>query len=241
MRLAKAHGGKVVLDIDYRPVLWGLTGHGLGEERFVASDAVSAHLQTILPECDLVVGTEEEIHIAGGSTDTMAAIRAVRAAAPEALIVVKRGPMGCTAFPGAIPATIDEGVSGPGFPVEVFNVLGAGDAFMSGFLRGWLRDLPLTECCRLANACGAFAVSRHGCAPAIPSWTELEGFLRTGSEHRRLREDAAARAGALGHQPRPPLAAGPGLRLRPPRPVRGDVRQAGGERRARPLLQAPGA
>ena len=49
---------------------------------------------------------------------------------------------------------------------------------MSGFLRGWLRDLPLEECCRLANACGAFAVSRHGCAPAIPSWIELEGFLR---------------------------------------------------------------
>ena len=189
MRLAHAHGGKVVLDIDYRPVLWGLTGHGLGEERFVASDEVTAHLKRILPECDLVVGTEEEIHIAGGSTDTMAAIRAVRAAAPDALIVVKRGPMGCTAFPDAIPSSIDEGVSGPGFPVEVFNVLGAGDAFMSGFLRGWLRDLPLAECCRLANACGAFAVSRHGCAPAIPSWTELEGFLEQGSEHHRLRED----------------------------------------------------
>ena len=190
MRLARAHGGRVVLDIDYRPVLWGLTGHGMGEERFVADDAVSAHLHTILPECDLVVGTEEEIHIAGGSTDTMAALRAVRAAAPEALIVVKRGPMGCTAFPGPISETIDQGVSGPGFPVEVFNVLGAGDAFMSGFLRGYLRDLPLAECCRLANACGAFAVSRHGCAPAIPSWTELEGFLRTGSDYRRLREDA---------------------------------------------------
>ena len=191
MRLAKAHGGKVVLDIDYRPVLWGLTGHGLGEERFVASDEVTAHLKRILPECDLVVGTEEEIHIAGGSTDTMAAIRAVRQAAPEALIVVKRGPMGCTAFPAAIPAGIDEGVSGPGFPVEVFNVLGAGDAFMSGFLRGWLRDLPLAECCRLANACGAFAVSRHGCAPAVPSWAELAGFLESGSEHHRLREDKA--------------------------------------------------
>ena len=191
MRLAKAHGGKVVLDIDYRPVLWGLTGHGLGEERFVASDEVTAHLKRILPECDLVVGTEEEIHIAGGSTDTMAAIRAVRQAAPEALIVVKRGPMGCTAFPAAIPAGIDEGVSGPGFPVEGFNVLGAGDAFMSGFLRGWLRDLPLAECCRLANACGAFAVSRHGCAPAVPSWAELAGFLESGSEHHRLREDKA--------------------------------------------------
>jgi 5-dehydro-2-deoxygluconokinase len=190
MKLAKAHGGKVVLDIDYRPVLWGLTGHGLGEERFVASDQVSRHLQTILPHCDLVVGTEEEIHIAGGSTDTLAAIRAVRACAPGALIVVKRGPMGCVAFPGEIPGDIEAGVKGPGFPVEVYNVLGAGDAFMSGFLRGWLEDLPLEECCRFANACGAFAVSRHGCAPAIPSWTELDFFLRHGSKEHALRKDA---------------------------------------------------
>ena len=69
-------------------------------------------------------------------------------------------------------------MKGPGFPVEVFNVLGAGDGFMSGFLRGWLRDLPLEETCRIANACGAFAVSRHGCAPAYPSWTELTSFPR---------------------------------------------------------------
>lgn len=189
MRLAKAHGGKVAFDVDYRPVLWGLTGHGLGEERFVASDKVTAHLQTILPECDLIVGTEEEIHIAGGSTDTLAAVRAVRALAPAALIVVKRGPMGCVAFPGDIPGGIEQGIKGPGFPVEVYNVLGAGDAFMSGFLRGWLKDLSIEECCRLANACGAFAVSRHGCAPAIPSWIELETFLKEGSPHRRLRED----------------------------------------------------
>jgi 5-dehydro-2-deoxygluconokinase len=189
MGLAKQHGGRVVLDIDYRPVLWGLTGHGLGEERFVADEKVTAHLRTILPRCDLIVGTEEEIHIAGGSTDTLAAVRAVREAAPGALIVVKRGPMGCVAFPGPIPDDVERGIKGPGFPVEVYNVLGAGDAFMSGFLRGWLRDLPLEECCRLANACGAFAVSRHACAPAIPSWVELETFLREGSRHRRLRED----------------------------------------------------
>ena len=60
-----------MLDIDYRPVLWGLTGRGIGEQRFVASDSVSAHLQSIVPLCDLIVGTEEEIHIAGGATDTL--------------------------------------------------------------------------------------------------------------------------------------------------------------------------
>jgi 5-dehydro-2-deoxygluconokinase len=60
---------------------------------------------------------------------------------------------------------------------------------MSGFLRGYLRDLPIEECCKFANACGAFAVSRHGCAPAIPSWSELEYFLEHGSSERALRKD----------------------------------------------------
>ena len=123
MRIARGHGGRVVLDIDYRPVLWGLTGHGLGEERFVASDKVSAHLQAILPACDLVVGTEEEIHIAGGSTDTMAAIRARAGGGTAGLIVVKRGPMGAPPSRArSEPST--RACPGPGFPVEVFNVLG---------------------------------------------------------------------------------------------------------------------
>ncbi len=42
--------------------------HGLGEARFVADADISAHLQTIVPQCDVIVGTEEEIHIAGGTT-----------------------------------------------------------------------------------------------------------------------------------------------------------------------------
>jgi 5-dehydro-2-deoxygluconokinase len=190
MRLARKHGGKVIFDIDYRPVLWGLTGHGLGEERFVADASVSAHLQTILPGCDVIVGTEEEIHIAGGTTETLGACRRIRELAPDALIVVKRGPMGCTVFDRAIPDDIEKGIKGPGFPIEVFNILGAGDAFMSGFLRGYLRDEPIEDCCKYANACGAFAVSRHGCAPAVPSWTELQYFFEHGSTTKALRKDA---------------------------------------------------
>jgi len=151
---------------------------------------VTAHLAPILPDCDLIVGTEEELHVAGGSEDTLAAIRAIRAKS-AATIVCKRGPMGCVVFPGAIPASIEDGIRGPGFPVEVYNVLGAGDAFMSGFLRGWLRDEPLETCCEYANACGAFAVSRLLCSPEIPTWTELSYFLEHGSKHRALRHDEA--------------------------------------------------
>jgi 5-dehydro-2-deoxygluconokinase len=186
--LARASGGKVVFDVDYRPVLWGLAARDMGEDRFVAHDAVTEILQQVLPVCDLVVGTEEEMHILGGATDTIAALRAVRERT-DALLVCKRGPKGCSAFPGAIPDRLDDGVVGPGFEVEVFNVLGAGDAFMSGFLRGWLRNLPLERCCEIANAAGAIVVSRHGCAPAMPTWTEMQAFLLDRNRPFRLRED----------------------------------------------------
>jgi 5-dehydro-2-deoxygluconokinase len=189
MRLARAGGARVVFDVDYRPNLWGLAGHGAGESRYVRSDAVTALLAPVLPHCDLIVGTEEELHIAGGSEDTLAAIRAIRAVS-DAVIVCKRGPMGCVVFPEAIPDTLDDGVRGLGFPVEVFNVLGAGDAFMSGFLRGWLRGEKLETCCAYANACGAFAVSRLLCSPESPTWAELQHFLAHGSAHRALRRDA---------------------------------------------------
>ncbi len=189
MTQAKAAGTRVVLDIDYRPVLWGLTSPGMGEQRFVPSSEVSAHLQTVIGQCDLVVGTEEEIHIAGGSTDTLAALRRLRELTP-ATLVVKREPMGCVVFDAAIPDDLEKGLKGPGFPVDVYNVLGAGDAFMAGFLRGWIRDEPIPLCCAYANACGAIVVSRHGCAPAMASWEELQFFLLHGSTTRRLREDA---------------------------------------------------
>lgn len=188
MRIAKDHGRRVIFDVDYRPNLWGLAGHDAGESRYIRSDAVTAHLAPVLPLCDLIVGTEEELHVAGGSEDTLAAIRAIRAQS-KAVIVCKRGPMGCVVFPGDIPASLDDGVRGPGFPVEVYNVLGAGDSFMSGFLRGWLRGETIETCCAYANACGAFAVSRLLCSPEIPTFPELEYFLKHGSRHRALRFD----------------------------------------------------
>ncbi len=188
--LARAKGGCVVFDIDYRPNLWGLAGHGAGESRYLRSAGVTALLAPVLPLCDLIVGTEEEFHIAGGAEDTLAALRAARAAS-RATLVCKRGPMGCLVFPGEIPDRLEDGIRGPGFPVEVYNVLGAGDAFMSGFLRGWLRDETLETCCAWANACGAFAVSRLLCSPESPTWTELQHFLRHGSAHLALRHDAA--------------------------------------------------
>ncbi|OYX25402.1 MAG: 5-dehydro-2-deoxygluconokinase [Rhodobacterales bacterium 32-66-7] len=190
LTLARKHGLQTALDIDYRPNLWGLAGHGDGESRFIASAQVTAKLQATLHLFDLIVGTEEEFHIAGGTTDTIAALRAVRAVS-QATLVCKRGPMGAAAFPGDIPDSLDAGQTGPGFPIEVFNVLGAGDGFMSGLLKGWLDGEAWPTALTYANACGAFAVSRHGCTPAYPSWEELQFFLQRGVVTPALRHDPA--------------------------------------------------
>ena len=189
LEIARAGGQKTALDIDYRPNLWGVAGHGDGESRFVESAAVTAKLQSTLHLFDLIVGTEEEFHIAGGSTDTIDALRAVRAVS-GATLVCKRGAAGAVAFTAQIPDSLDDGDTGPGFPIEVFNVLGAGDGFMSGLLKGWLDGEDWPTALTYANACGAFAVSRHGCTPAYPSWEELQFFLERGIERPDLRNDA---------------------------------------------------
>jgi len=209
LECARRHGVRTVLDIDYRPVLWGLTSRADGETRFIADDGVTAHLQTLLSRFDLVVGTEEEFLIAGGGRDLLAALRAVRAVT-DATLVVKRGSMGCSVIERNVPARIDELPIHRGCRVEVLNVLGAGDAFMAGFLYGWLRNgpsrpsmasgalgllpgEPLERCCTYANACGAIVVSRHGCAPAMPSRAELEYFLANAQQlHRPDRDEELA-------------------------------------------------
>ncbi|POF28531.1 bifunctional 5-dehydro-2-deoxygluconokinase/5-dehydro-2-deoxyphosphogluconate aldolase [Roseibium marinum] len=188
LTLARQSGAQTALDIDYRPNLWGLAGHGDGESRFIASEKVTAKLQATLHLFDLIVGTEEEFHIAGGTTDTIQALKNVRKVS-GATLVCKRGPMGASAFAGDIPESLDDGVSGPGFPIEVFNVLGAGDGFMSGLLKGWITGEDWVTSLTYANACGAFAVSRHGCTPAYPSWEELRFFLKRGVRTKALRHD----------------------------------------------------
>lgn len=189
IRIARENGRKVAFDIDYRPNLWGLAGHADGFGRYVKSDRVSAKLKTILPDCDLIVGTEEEIMIATGADDVLGSLKAIRAVSP-ATIVLKRGAMGCIVYDGPISDNLEDGIVGAGFAIEVFNVLGAGDAFMSGLLRGWLGGEDWKTAATWANAGGAFAVSRLNCSPEYPTWQELQYFLKNGSREHALRKDA---------------------------------------------------
>lgn len=187
LEVAGRHGTVRVLDIDYRPVLWGLTKRGEGANRYVPDAKVTASLQAMLPHFELLIGTEEEFLIAGGVPgDLLGSLRRVREVTPAAL-VVKLGAKGCCFIDGAVPARLEDAPTAVGERIEVFNVLGAGDAFAAGLMTGLLRGQGFLEAARLANACGAIVVSRHACAPAMPTPAELVHWF---SGHRTPRVDA---------------------------------------------------
>lgn len=189
LQAARRYGTVTVLDIDYRPVLWGLTGRDAGENRFVENAGVTRQLQQSLPLFDLLVGTEEEFFIAGGvAGNLIASLRAVRALCPEATMVVKRGALGCCVIEGEVPDDIDAAPTYPGERVEVLNVLGAGDAFLAGMLASLLQGKDWAEAAKVANACGAIVVSRHACSAAMPAPAELAHWF-SGSRNPKVDAD----------------------------------------------------
>jgi 5-dehydro-2-deoxygluconokinase len=162
---ARAAGVAVVVDIDYRADQWD------------GASAFADQMRVLLRSATLAVGTEEELAAASGSTDVAAGAVTVLSSGIEALIL-KRGARGSTVFrTGAAPADVAP------FPIEVLNVLGAGDAFASGFLYGYLQGWPLERAARMGNATGAIVVTRHGCANFMPTLDEVTAFVRDRGEH----------------------------------------------------------
>ncbi|MCI0578005.1 MAG: 5-dehydro-2-deoxygluconokinase [Chloroflexi bacterium] len=174
---ARAAGTAVFLDIDFRADQWH-------DPR-----AFGVAIRSILPLVTVAIGTEEEIKAAmlaesGRLTishsqisapevkgDLDAAIHALLARGPEAL-VVKRGAKGASVF-----LADGQVIDVPGFPVEVYNVLGAGDAFASGFIYGYLKGWEWYKAARMGNACGAIVVTRHGCANFMGYEEEVLQFI----------------------------------------------------------------
>jgi 5-dehydro-2-deoxygluconokinase len=161
---AQAGGALVMLDVDYRPTLWD-------DPR-----AFGPTVRRILATVDLAVGTEDEIRAAADQADIEAATaRLLRVGRNLQALVVKRGQRGSTVL------TADgERIDAPPFPVEVLNVLGAGDAYVSGFLYGVRHGWDWRRCARFGNATGAIVVTRHACANDMPYEREALDFVAAG-------------------------------------------------------------
>ena len=187
---AKDSGARVALDLDVRPGLWGLAPLAAGNATNVIAPQVADAFKSVLGDCDLVVGTREEMMAAAARPDIDEALRELRDRT-DAVIVVKAGVRGCSVIDGALAAHWEDGTWYPGFRVEVLNTVGAGDGFMAGFLSRWLQHEPASRCAEAGNAAGAIVVSRHGCSPAMPTAAELASFLARSKEISRVQEDRA--------------------------------------------------
>ena len=95
--------------------------------------------KSVLADCDLIVGTEEEVLIASGEADLLSALKTIRVAVRRRRSSSSAARWAASSMTAPIPDDLEDGIVGKGFPIEVYNVLGAGDAFMCGFLRGWLQ------------------------------------------------------------------------------------------------------
>jgi len=184
--IARQAGATVLLDIDYRPDQWT-------DQR-----AFGVTLRAALRLVDIVIGTEDEINAATLTDaaqisiahsqisdarvcgDTASAIQELLTLGPRVL-VQKRGASGAS-----VHLVTESGagetrrIDAPGFPVEVQNILGAGDAFAAGFIFGVVHGWDWHKAARMGNACGAILVTKHGCANFMPTHAEVTAFI---SEH----------------------------------------------------------
>jgi 5-dehydro-2-deoxygluconokinase len=174
---AKAHGTRVFLDLDFRPDQW----HDVR--------AYGVTIRSALRLVDVVIGTADEAKAAAAKGefalsvehsqvsdarvggDIAHALETVLTSGPEAL-VMKRGSEGAFVY-----LHDGEVIEAAPFPVEIYNVLGAGDAFASGFLYGYLKGWDWYRAARMGNACGAIVVTRHGCANFMPYEREALQFI----------------------------------------------------------------
>lgn len=180
--LARQAGREVVLDIDFRPDQWH-------DPR-----AFGVAIRSVLRLTDVVLGTEDEINAAmltdpahveatRSVSDTRVrgdvdeAVRTLLALGPRA-VVQKRGEQGARVHVRNETGTTER-IEAPGYPVEIANILGAGDAFAAGFLFGHLQGWGWRKAARLGNACGAIVVTRHGCANFMPTLDETLAFVST--------------------------------------------------------------
>lgn len=173
---ARKSGAKVVFDIDFRPDQW----HDVR--------AFGVQVGAALRFVDVAIGTEDEIN-AAMLTDarqmqlTHSQISDTRVEGDTRHTILRMLASGLDAVVekvGAEGARIhlpDETIiDAPGFPVEIYNILGAGDAFGGGFLYGYVNNWGWYRSARLGNACGAIVVTKHGCANFMPTMDEVLAF-----------------------------------------------------------------
>ncbi len=159
LELAQAAGALISFDPNLRPEL-------------LPPEAARIAFAPFIAAADILLPTEAELLQLTGAGTMDQAIDLLMTARPERRIVVTRGAAGCSIF------TKEARLDVPGFAVDEVDPTGAGDCFDAAFVSGLLGGMPLREAARLANACGALAVTEKGPMAGAKSLADVERFMR---------------------------------------------------------------
>lgn len=154
VELARARDVKVSLDVNHRTALW-------------SPDEARPVLRELVRRCDILFAGDDEAEILGVAGEPGEQARSLASMGPQD-VVVKLGARGAVGWIDGEPRTV------AALPVTAVDTVGAGDAFVAGYLAGYLRGKPAADRLRTAVACGAFAVSTPGDWEGFPMARDLE-------------------------------------------------------------------
>jgi 5-dehydro-2-deoxygluconokinase len=159
MDLARAAGLPLVFDIDYRPYSWP------------SAEVASTVYARAAATCDVIVGNDVEFGFMAGDFERGLDTARALAERGAAIVVYKMGEN------GAITITGDDEFRTGIYPTTALKPTGAGDAFLGTFVAAIAQGVAVREAVLRGSAAAAMVVARVGCAPAMPTREELDGFL----------------------------------------------------------------
>ncbi|TDU05457.1 2-dehydro-3-deoxygluconokinase [Streptomyces sp. 846.5] len=152
VKLAVAANTLISLDVNHRAALGGAA-------------ELRERLTPLLPHLSHLFGSEEELLLLADATDEPSAVS--RLGGPE--LVIKRGARGASVHP----ADGRPALHRPAVPVRALDPVGAGDAFVAGYLTALLEGAPIETRLHLACLTGAFAVTVPNDWSGQPTRAEL--------------------------------------------------------------------
>lgn len=159
LALAKKHGVKISFDPNIRLKLWSI-------------EKAREYLLPLIKEVDYFFPGVEEARLLLNENLSHDEIIDKFLYLGAKQVILKLGPEGC------ISANRHKRIISKGIEVTEVDPVGAGDGFCAGYLSGVLKGWEHEECARLANIMGAFAVTEIGDYEGLPSYKEVEQFLR---------------------------------------------------------------
>jgi 2-dehydro-3-deoxygluconokinase len=161
-----ASTAQVSLDVNYRARLWS---------RPEAAEA----LRELLPHVHTVFASDDELDLLTDAPDPIADLLAGPSVTTVIVTAGAKGAWSHTTSPAETPSTEVHTIHRPALPVTVVDSIGAGDAFVSGYLSATLDGLSPEARLDRATTSGAFCVTAYGDWESLPTRDDLTLLTHT--------------------------------------------------------------